>query len=98
MYERTLLTPASQASFLPTVLTYDFNPSVDLIDHLNGVTTTGTQQSVLTIIPDISFLESGVQNDNVGKPIKFCIDYYGNRRTLINALVFNIRNIWSYLR
>ena len=98
IYEPNMLTPASQMPFLPIVLDYNFNPSVDLINHLDATTTLGTQQSILTIVPDVAFLESGVSNDNVGKPIKFCIDYYGNRRTLINALVFNIRNIWSYLR
>jgi hypothetical protein len=82
---------------------FAFNPTEDLDDN-NGSNPpynneyyetpySGTQHNILTCVPTT---ENG--DDDIGKPVKYSIEMYGELYTQINSLLINLRPIHNYLR
>lgn len=70
---------------------YYYPPTDNDVDFTTGSVTPGTNRNIVTFVP------SSNGTDWYGKPIKFSVDIYSEKRTQINALEIFWRMIHKYL-
>jgi hypothetical protein len=102
IYDHDNIVSLGIQNIIPYLFEYRFDPTIDFYDHIRPLQHVGTQNNILTIVPDNNYMHqrnnSVTHNDKNYKPIKMAVDIYSRNRTLINAMMYNFREIWGYLR